>query len=86
MRMQRTEFVEYIKQNLILHIQGIVIQVAQRATIAHLTASHQNILNRSQVKKFFKLVKGTYLRSPWLDPAEFQTPMRLYSCPCYLQE
>ena len=27
-------------------------QVAQRATIAHLTASHQNILNSSQVKDF----------------------------------
>ena len=26
--------------------------VAQRATIAHLTASHQNILNSSQVKDF----------------------------------
>ena len=34
-------------------------QVAQRATIAHLTASHQNILNSSQVKDFFKLVKGS---------------------------
>ena len=28
-------------------------QVAQRATIAHLTASHQNILNSAQVKDFF---------------------------------
>ena len=27
-------------------------QVAQRATIAHLTASHQNILNSFQVKDF----------------------------------
>ena len=27
-------------------------QVAQRATIAHLTTSHQNILNSSQVKDF----------------------------------
>ena len=27
-------------------------QVAKRATIAHLTASHQNILNSSQVKDF----------------------------------
>ena len=29
-------------------------QVAQRATIAHLTASHQDILNNSQVKDLFK--------------------------------
>ena len=28
-------------------------QVAQRATIAHLTTSHQNILNSSQLKDFF---------------------------------
>ena len=27
-------------------------QVAQRATIAHLTASHQNILNSSQANDF----------------------------------
>ena len=37
----------------------ILKQVAQRATIAHLTASHQNILNSSQVKDFFKLIKGS---------------------------
>ena len=30
----------------------LIEQVAQRATIAHLTASHQNILNSSQVKDF----------------------------------
>ena len=26
------------------------------------------------------------LLSPWLDLAEFLTHVRLYSCPCYLQE
>ena len=33
-------------------ITGVEKQVAQRETIAHLTASHQNILNSAQVKDF----------------------------------
>ena len=36
-----------------------LIQVAQRATIAHLTGSHQNILNSSQVKDFFNWSRGS---------------------------
>ena len=37
---------------LIGNLSGLTKQVAQRATIAHLTASHQNILNSFQVKIF----------------------------------
>ena len=35
-------------------------QVAQRATIAHLTASHQNILNSSKVKDFLNWSRAAY--------------------------
>ena len=42
-------------------------QVAQRATIAHLTASHQNILNSSH--RFFKLVKAANSTvHGWMQP------------------
>ena len=45
----------------------ILTQVAQRATIAHLR-TNKYFLNSSQVsKRFFQLVKGSQLCSPWLD-------------------
>ena len=36
----------------------IIKQVAQKATIAHLTASHQTILNSSQVKDFLNWLRA----------------------------
>ena len=48
---------------LVSTIKRIIKQVAKRATIAHLTASHQNILNGAlESKIFLKLVKGI---TPW---------------------
>ena len=51
------------------HILQLVffLQVAHRATIAHLTASHQNILNSSH--RFFKLVKAANSTvHGWMQP------------------
>ena len=39
-------------KEVVKYLGAVLEQVAQRATIAHLTASHQNILNGSQVKDF----------------------------------
>ena len=34
---------------------------------------------------FFQALKGSLLRSPWSDLAEFRTRPRCYGCPRYLQ-
>ena len=47
----------------------ILEQVAQRATVAHLTASHQNILNISQEKDFLNWSRATNSTvHGWLRP------------------
>ena len=44
-------------------------QVAQRATIAHLTASHQNIFNSSKVKDFLNWSRAANcLVHGWIQP------------------
>ena len=59
-------------------------QVAQRTTIAHLTASHRNIFNSAQVKDF--LIGQGQLTPRFMVGSSQISHLRLYSCPCYLQE